>query len=185
MNEYLEVLPLKYLWLGGGSGSSGGGGGTTSTNTTNVTKNEMLPWASYVPGETSGAYSRTMPKLEGMANYGLSPQEKSYYIQQGMGQLAATQGGAQKSLAGNLARSGARGGAVTEAYGDLARSKVLGGAGVVSNVQGMDIAQKGANMDRLLKAIGLPNAPIVTGTTANVAGTTNYAPMRSSGGGGS
>ncbi|MFA4834857.1 MAG: hypothetical protein WC749_02130 [Dehalococcoidia bacterium] len=181
---YLSVLPLKYLWLGGGSGSSGGGGMTTTT-TNNTTKNEMLPWASYVPGSTSGAYERVMPRLEGMSKYGLTPQERAYYIGQGMNQLAGTQKGAQESLAGNLARSGARGGAVTEAYSDLARSKVAGGANIISNIEGMDIQQKGVNMDRLLKAIGLPNAPVITGTQTSGSNIANYAPQKQSGGGSS
>ena len=179
-HNYFEVLPLKHLWLGGSSGGGGGGGATTTNNTT---KNEMLPWDSYVPGVASRAYDRLVPRLEGMSQYGLSPQERAYYTQQGMGQLANTQKGAQESLAGNLARSGARGGATTEAYGDLARSKVLGGAGIISNIEGLDIQQKGVNLDRLMKAIALPNAPVITGSTTS--GVTNYAPVKSSGGGGS
>lgn len=178
--EYLEVLPLKYLWLGGSSGSGSGGGGTTTTN--NTTKNEMLPWASYVPGSTSAAYERLLPQLEAKMSQGLSPQETSYYTGQGMKQLAEGQAGAQKALTGNLARSGARGGSVTEAYGDLARQGILGQAGMISNIQGMDINQKGANTDRLMKAIALPNAPVITGS--NTVGTTNYGPAKSSGGGG-
>ena len=182
MNElYREVLPLRYLWLGGGSGSSGGGGGTTTTN--NNTTNKQLSWAEYVPGVTSAAYNKLVPELESRANQGLTPQENAYYTGQGMTQLAQTQGGAQKSLAGNLARSGARGGVATEAYGDLARSKVLGGAGITTGIMGQDIAQKGANTDRLMKAIALPSAPITTGTSST--GTTNYAPQKQSGGGSS
>jgi hypothetical protein len=180
---YLEVLPLKYLWLGGSSGGGGQGGGTTTTTTNNTTKNEMLPWASYVPGETYAAYRKMIPQLEARANQGFTPEERAYYLQKGMADLAGTQKGAQESLAGGLARSGARGGAVTEAYGDLARSKVLGGAGIISGVQGMDISQKGANQDRLLKAIGLPNAPVITGSEGSGTNITNYAPKKSGGGG--
>jgi hypothetical protein len=179
MNElYLEVLPQKYLWLGGGSGSSGGGGTTTTNNTTT---NKMLSWGEYVPNVTSSAYNKLVPQLEAKANIGLTPQERAYYTGQGMTQLANTQAGAQKALSGNLARSGARGGAVTEAYGDLARSAVMGGAGMASNLMGQDISQKGSNTDRLMKAIALPNAPVITGTTGTQ--TTNYAPGKSSGGG--
>lgn len=174
----LEFIPIRHVWLSGSSGSSGGGGTTTTNNTT---KNEMLPWASYVPGETSEAYRKLIPQLEAKANYGLTPQMKAYYTGQGMKEINATQEAAQKSLAGNLARSGARGGAVTETYGDLARSKVLANAGLVSNIEGMDINQQGVNTDRLMKAIALPNAPVITGSSST--GTTNYAPGKSSGGG--
>jgi hypothetical protein len=116
---------------------------------------------------------------------GLSPQETAYYTGQGMKQLAEGQAGAQKALTGNLARSGVRGGAVAETYGDLARSGILGQAGMISNIQGMDIQQKGVNTDRLMKAIALPNAPVVTGTQGTTTGTTNYAPQKQSGGGAS
>jgi hypothetical protein len=182
MNEYFAVLPLKYIWLKGGSG--GGGGGTTTNTTNSTTKNEMLPWKSYVPAETSTAYEKTlMPQLVARANQGLTPQEQALYTGQGMKQLAGTWGGAQKSLAGNLARSGARGGAVTEAYGDLARQKILGSAGMLGNIQSMDVAQKGANIDRLMKGISLPGSPVIIGSQTSGTNTANYAPQRQSGGG--
>ena len=183
MNEYLEVLPLKRNWicLGGGSGSSGGGGGTTTTNNNTEQNNKMMTWEQYVPGVTSSAYNKLIPQLESRAYQGLTPQEQAYYTGQGMNQAAVTQGAAQKSLQGNLSRSGARGPAVNEAYGDLGRQQVMGNASVMSNIQGMDVAQKGANTDRLMKGIALPNAPIVTGTTGATSGTTNYQPAKSSG----
>ena len=158
-----------------GGGSPSGGGGTTTTNTTN----QMKSWAEYVPPETYGAYQKLMPTLQSKMDVGLTPQEKSYYTGQGMSDVARSTGAAQKSLAGNLARSGARGPAVNEAYSDLARSKVMANAGVTSGVQGLDVQQKGANTDRLLKAIALPSAPITTGTT----GVTQYSPAKVAGGG--
>ena len=180
MDLYFEVLPLKHLWLGGSSGSSGSGAsGTTTTN--NTTKNEMLPWSGYVPPETYAAYQKLMPQLEAKSGIGLTPQEKSYYTGQGMAKVAQGQSGARKSLAGNLARSGARGPATTEAYGDLARSGVMANAGVVSNVQGMDISSKQQNMANLMKGISIPGSPINVGGTTT--GTTNYAPQSSGGGG--
>ena len=176
MKNYLEVLPLKHVWLFGGGGSSGSGGGGTTTNTTT---NQQLPWSGYVPPETYKAYQGIMPQLEAKSGVGLTPQEKSFYTGQGMSDVAKASGSADKALAGNLARSGARGGAVTEAYSDAARSKVLANQGVTSNVQGLDVQQKGANMDRLMKAIALPGSPITTGTS----GVTQYSPTKQSSGG--
>ena len=172
---YLDTLPLRYLLLFGGGGGQQGGG-TTTTNTTNT----MLPWSGQVPGYTQKAYKQLMPQLQSRANAGLTPQEQAHFTGQGMSDVAASTGSAKKGLAGNLARSGARGGAVDEAYSDLARSKVMANAGVTSNIQGLDVTQKGANIDRLMKGIALPGSPITTGTQ----GVTNYMP-KSSGGGGS
>ena len=122
-----------------------------------------------------------MPQLTSKAGTGLSAPEKATYTAQGLKDVNAAQGGAQKSLAGNLARSGARGGATTEAYSDLARGGVTSKAGMLGNIQGLDVSQRGANYDRLMKAIGLPNAPVVTGTATQ--GATNYAPKGSDSGG--
>ena len=165
-------------WRSGGSGS---GGGTTTTN--NTTTNQTLPWAGYVPPETYAAYKNVLPQIEARATTGLTPEEKAYYTGQGLTDVNQATAGASKALTDNLARSGVKGGAAAEAYSDLARSSVTGKAGMVSQLQGMDITQKNANVDRLLKAIALPGSPITTGTTNT--GVTNYNPSGSSGGGGS
>ena len=177
MKNYLEVIPLKHVWLFGGGGSSGGGGGGGTTS--NTTTNQQLPWAGYVPGVTSTAYSNLMPILASKAGEGLTPQEKSAYTGQGMSDVAKASAASDKVLAGNLARSGARGGAVTEAYSDAARSKVGANQGVTSNIQGLDIQQKQANLSNLMKGIAIPGSPITAGTT----GVTSYSPQSKSGGG--
>ena len=155
--------------------SGGGGGGTTST----TTNNQTLPWSGYVPPETYKAYQETIPKLEAKGDVGLTPEEKAYYTGQGLTDVNTTYQGAKTNLGENLARSGARGGAVTEAYGNLERSNVMGKSSMLSNLQGMDLSQKSANTDRLLKAIALPGSPVTTGTS----GITSYNPSKSGGGG--
>jgi hypothetical protein len=171
---YLEVLPLKHLWLFGGGGSSGGGGGTTTTDTTG----KPLTWSQYVPAVTSAAYSGIMPKLASKYDVGMTPQERSFYTGQSMKDILAQTGSASKDLGDSLARSGTRGPAATEAYSDLARSKVMGGATAASGLAGADLTAKGQNTDRLLKAIGLPGAPVITGSTS----TQTFSPARQSAG---
>jgi hypothetical protein len=143
-------------------GSSGGGGGQYGYTGSDVNQ-KMLPWSGQVPPETYKAYQELLPKLKAKSDIGLTPEEKDYFTGQGLTDINAGFAGAGKTLGENLARSGARGGAVTEAFGNLGRSKVLGTAKMRSDLTGLDIAQKGTNFDRLMRAIALPNAPISVG----------------------
>jgi hypothetical protein len=156
-------------------GAPSGGGGTTTSNTTN----QMLPWSGYVPPETYAQYAELLGELGAKSDVGLNPEEKFFYTQQGLQDVGKAYAGAKNNLSENLARSGARGGAVTEAFGNLERSNVQGKSQMISNLQGMDISQKQANTDRLLKAIALPGSPVTTGTS----GVTAYSPSKSSSGG--
>ena len=139
-------------------GGSDGGGSSTTTNT-------MMPWAQYVPPEAYAAYKKLLPDLQAKQDMGLTPDEKAYYTGQGLTNLNASYTGASKDLSDNLARSGIGGGARAEAFSNLGRSRVIGGATMGSDLIGKDIAQKGVNTANVMKAVGIPGQPAVTGST--------------------
>lgn len=164
---------------GSGGGSSGSGGGSTTSNTYNQTKS----WAEYVPPETYAAYKKVMPKLGAKYDVGLTPEEKSYYSGQAIGDVDKQFAGASKSLNDQLARSGisGRSGAALEAFNDLNRSRAVAGASAYGGMTGLDLQKKNENLQNIMKGISLPGSPIQVGSTTQ----TQYSPARGGGGGGS
>lgn len=154
-------------------------GGSPSAGGTTTQRSQTMPWNQYVPPVTGAAYQSLMPYLQSQMGQGLTPQEKSYYTGEAMGDVARSYQGAGKSLTGSLARSGVSpaSGALTEAFSDLARGRASSTAGALQSIEGLDVQQKQQNLNNLMKAISIPGSPIQVGST------TSYAPA--GGGGGS
>ena len=141
-------------------------------STTTYTSGQFMPWEKYVPGATSGGYNSLMTYLQQRLGKGLTPEEKSYYTGEAMGDVSRSFAGQGASLKGNLARSGVNpsSGASVEAFSDLARGQAQGEAQALHGIEGMDIQQKDANLQNLMKGISIPGQPMQTGSTS----TTSY-----------
>ena len=146
------------------------------------TSGQFMPWSQYVPGATSGGYNNLMSYLNQRLGKGLTPEEKSFYTGEAMGDVSRSFSGQGAALKGNLARSGANpsSGAYTEAMSDLSRGQAQGEAQALHGVESMDIGQKNQNLQDMMKAITLPGAPIQTGQTGT---TTQTFKMPGQGGG--
>jgi len=137
---------------------------TTQTYTTG----QFMPWEKYVPGVTQMGYTNLMNYLMQRLGKGLTPEEKTYYTGETMGDVARSFQGQGTALRGNLARSGVSpsSGASVEAFKDLARAQAIGEAQALHGVSGMDIQQKNLNLQNLMKGVAVPSQPIQTGSVS-------------------
>lgn len=147
--------------------SVGLGGGSSSGSSSPV----FLPWAKYVPKETYAAYKQILPGVQGKYGKGLTGQERDYYTGNMMSGISNQAAESQRSLDDTLARMGVStgSGAASEAAGNLERGKVMGISQAMSNLTGMDIAQKQQNFANIMAMLGLPQGPAVGTESKNSA----------------